>query len=182
MLSDGKEVPDPCAAKRAVGDGTQTGAVVLEPLCQPLSLARGHIRAQPSVYAVDGNRREVTFFEEALPMFTAYVAVTALTAAANTYAATADLIRPTWLLGNMAKARVPQSWLLPLAALKAAGALGLLVGIAVAPLGVAASTGLILFFVGALITHFRARYWEIAAPVAFLLLAVGSLVLRMASS
>jgi hypothetical protein len=115
-------------------------------------------------------------------MFTAYVVVTALTAAANTFAATVDFTRPDWLLRNMAKARVRQSWLFSLGALKAAGALGLLVGIAVPPLGVAASVGLVLFFIGALITHVRARYWDIAPPVAFLLLAVGSLVLRVASS
>jgi hypothetical protein len=124
----------------------------------------------------------VTFAEEALPMSTAYVVVTVLTAAVNTFAATVDFTRPAWLLGNMGKARVPQSWLFPLGALKAAGALGLLLGIAVPPLGVAASVGLVLFFIGALITHVRARYWDIAPPVAFLLLAVGSLVLRVASS
>jgi hypothetical protein len=115
-------------------------------------------------------------------MFTAYVVVTGLTAAANTFAATVDFTRPQWLLNNMARARVPQSWLSQLGALKAAGALGLLVGIAVPPLGVAASVGLVLFFIGAIITHFRARYWNIAAPVTFLLLAVGSLVLRVVSS
>jgi hypothetical protein len=114
-------------------------------------------------------------------MFTAYVVVTGLTAAANTFAATVDFTRPKWLLANMARARVPQSWLFPLGALKAAGALGLLIGIGVPALGVAAATGLVLFFIGALVTHFRARYWDIAPPVAFLLLAVGSLVLRVAS-
>jgi hypothetical protein len=82
----------------------------------------------------------------------------------------------------MAKARVPQSWLYRLGALKAAGALGLLVGIGMPPLGIAAAVGLVLFFIGALVTHVRARYWAIAAPVAFLLLAVSSLVLRLASS
>lgn len=115
-------------------------------------------------------------------MFTAYVVVTALTAAANTFAATVDFTRPDWLLGNMAKARVPQTWLFSLGALKAAGALGLLIGIAVPLLGVAAAAGLVLFFIGAITTHLRARYWNIAAPVAFLLLAVASLVLRVASS
>jgi DoxX-like family len=114
-------------------------------------------------------------------MFTAYVVVTGLTAAANTFAATVDFTRPQWLLANMARARVPQSWLFPLGALKAAGALGLLIGIGVPALGVAAATGLVLFFIGALVTHFRARYWDIAPPVAFLLLAIGSLVLRVAS-
>jgi hypothetical protein len=96
--------------------------------------------------------------EEALPAFTAYVVVTGLTAAANTYAANADFTRPKWLRGNMAKARVPQSWLFPLGALKAAGALGLLAGIAVAPVGFAASIGLILFFIGAVITRVATAY------------------------
>jgi hypothetical protein len=68
--------------------------------------------------------------------------------------------------------------MLGLGALKAAGALGLLIGIGVPLLGVAASVGLILLFIGARITHFRARYGAIAPPVAFLLLAAGSLVLR----
>jgi hypothetical protein len=39
-----------------------------------------------------------------------------------------------------------------------------------------------MFFIGAIVTHVRARYWNIAPPLAFLLLAVGSLVLRVASS
>src|SRR5215211_7410982 len=112
-------------------------------------------------------------------MFTAYAVVAVLTAAANGYAATVDFTRPQWLLANMAKARVPESWLFSLGALKAAGALGLLVGIGVPPLGLAASAGLVLFFIGAIVTHFRARYWNIAPAVAFLLLAVGSLVLRV---
>jgi hypothetical protein len=115
-------------------------------------------------------------------MFTTYVVVAVLTAAANTYAAIVDVTRPEWLLRNMVKARVPQSWLLSLGALKAAGALGVLVGIGVPVVGVAASVGLVLFFIGALITHFRARYWDIAPPVAFLLLALASLLLRVASS
>ena len=115
-------------------------------------------------------------------MSTAYVVVAVLTAAANAYAATVDFTRPEWLLRNMAKARVPQAWLRSLGALKAAGALGVVLGIGVPLLGVAASVGLVLFFIGALITHVRARYWEIAAPVTFLVLAAGSLVLRVASS
>lgn len=114
-------------------------------------------------------------------MSTAYVVVAVLTGAANGYAATVDFTRPAWLLSNMVEARVPQSWLFSLGALKAAGAIGVLVGIGVPVLGVAASAGLVLFFVGALVTHVRARYWAIAPPVAFLLLAAGSLVLRVAS-
>ena len=90
-------------------------------------------------------------------MFAAYIIVTALAAAANIYAAANDFIRPKWLLGNMNKLGVPE-WSLPvLGTLKAAGALGLLIGIGVPRIGVAAAVGLTLFFIGALITHIRAH-------------------------
>jgi hypothetical protein len=116
-------------------------------------------------------------------MFTAYVVVTVLAAAASTYAAMADFTRAEWILDNMTKYGVPHSLLFSLGALKAAGALGLIVGIGVSPIGVAASVGLILYFVGALITTLRAhQYSHIPYPVAFLLPAVGSLGLRLASS
>jgi hypothetical protein len=117
-----------------------------------------------------------------LLILTAYVVVTVVTAVANAFAATVDFTRPQWLLANMAKARVPQSWLVSLGALKAAGALGLLVGLGVPLLGVAAAVGLVLFFVGAIITHIRAHWYSFTTPAAFLLLAVGSLGLRLASS
>jgi hypothetical protein len=69
-------------------------------------------------------------------------------------------------------------------ALKAAGALGLLVGLGVPLLGVVAAGGLVLFFVGAILTHLRAHWYSftLTLPAAFLLLAVGSLGLRLASS
>ncbi|MQA86605.1 MAG: DoxX family protein [Streptosporangiales bacterium] len=114
-------------------------------------------------------------------MFTAFVVVTVLTTAANTSAATVDFIRSEWLLVNMTKTGVPHSWLFPLGALKVAGALGLLAGIGVPLIGVAASVGLVLFFVGAIVTVMRGHaYSLIPYPASFLLLAVGSLVLRLA--
>jgi DoxX-like family len=64
-------------------------------------------------------------------MFTAYVVVTVVAAAVTTFAAANDFIRPRWLLANMTNAGVPRSWLVPLGALKAAGALGLLAGLGV---------------------------------------------------
>jgi DoxX-like family len=115
-------------------------------------------------------------------MFTAYVIVTVLAAGANIYAATNDFTRVKWVLVNMTKLGVPHSWLFSLGVLKAAGALGLLVGIGVPQIGVAASVGLILFFVGAIVTAMRAHWYaHVPYPAAWLLLAVGSLVLRLAS-
>ena len=52
----------------------------------------------------------------------------------------------------MVKAGVLESWMTRLDILKAAGALGLLVGIGVPLIGTAAAVGLILFFVSAIIT------------------------------
>ena len=81
-------------------------------------------------------------------MFAAYIIITVLAAAANTYAAINDVTRPQWLLTNMTKLGVRDSWLTPLGILKAAGALGLLVGIGVPWIGTAAAVGLTLFFCG----------------------------------
>lgn len=116
-------------------------------------------------------------------MFTAYVVIASLTAAANIYFATNDFIRADWVVANMTKMGVPHSWLFRLGAIKTAGALGLLVGIGVPPIGVAAAAGLTLFFVGAIITHIRAHaeVLSYAYPGTLLLLAVVSLVQRLAS-
>ena len=114
-------------------------------------------------------------------MFTVYIIVTVLTAAANFFSATLDFIRYKQVLINMAKAGVPDSWITMLGTLKAAGALGLLVGIGVPLIGTAAAVGVILFFVGAIITHLRARDYSFGLAVVFLLLAVAALVLRVAT-
>src|SRR5438552_3372928 len=114
-------------------------------------------------------------------MFNAYVVVTLLAAAANIFSATLDFIRFKQVLINMAKAGVPESWITMLGILKAAGAVGLLIGIGVPLIGVAAAIGLILFFVGAIITHLRAHDYSFGLAVVFLLLAVAAVVLRMAS-
>jgi hypothetical protein len=115
-------------------------------------------------------------------MFTAYVAVTLLAIAANAFAATLDFVRYKQVLNNAARVGVPESWLIVLGILKAAGALGLLLGLIGVPLiGTAAAIGLVLFFVGAIIAHLRARDYSIGPAAAYLLLAVAALVLDLAS-
>lgn len=131
-------------------------------------------------------------------MFTAYVVVGALLTAYLTFSFTADYARYHRVLTAMANAGVPQSWLPMLATLKTAGALGLLVGIivpllglpagiqtAAAVIGTAAALGVILFFVGAVITHLRARDISVAAfapSTVFLLLATATLTLGLAAA
>ena len=113
-------------------------------------------------------------------MFIAYVVVTLLAAAANIFSATLDFIRYKQVLINMAKAGVSESWITMLGIPKAAGALGLLIGISAPPMGTAAAVSLVLFFVGAIITHLRARDYSFGLAMVFLLLAVTALVLRLA--
>ena len=82
-------------------------------------------------------------------MFTAYVVITITTIVATAYAAGAEFFRAGFVLNNMAEVHVDEAWLRSLGALKAAGAIGLLVGlVGVQPLGTAAAIGLVLFFVG----------------------------------
>ncbi|MFJ4622536.1 DoxX family protein [Streptomyces sp. NPDC088812] len=115
-------------------------------------------------------------------MFTAYVVITVATVLANAAMAAADLSRSAFVVANSTEVGVPQTWIPWLAALKLAGAAGLLLGLAgVTAIGVAAATGLVLFFVGAVGVHVRARvYHNIAFPGGYLSLAMASLVLAAA--
>jgi hypothetical protein len=114
-------------------------------------------------------------------MFVTYIVVTLLAAAANIYAATNDFTRPDWLLANMNKLGVKKSLLPTLGILKAAGAVGLVIGIRVPLIGIASAVGLTLFFIGAIVTHLRARDYSLGngVPVVFLVIVVAALVLRV---
>jgi len=114
-------------------------------------------------------------------MFIVYIIVTVLAAAANIFSATLDFIRFKQVLINMKRAGVSESWITTLGILKAAGAIGLLVGIAVPVIGIVAATGLTLFFVGAIITHLRAHDYSFGLAVVFLIFAVAALWLRVAT-
>jgi len=118
---------------------------------------------------------------EEKPIFRVYVIVTVVTGAANVYAAVPDLLRPRWVLDNMAEVGVPRPWLPLLAILKGAGAAGLLLGLlGFRTAGFAGATELSLFFLGAIATHVRARVFHtIAFPGAYLALASASLALAM---
>jgi hypothetical protein len=116
-------------------------------------------------------------------LFTAYILVTVVAASVNGYAAYADFTQADWIVQNMIRYGVPRSWLPLLAVLKAAAAVGLLVGIGVHIIGSAAAIGLIAYFVGAIVTVIHARVWShLAYPVLFLLPPTVSLVLLVAST
>jgi hypothetical protein len=116
-------------------------------------------------------------------LFTAYVVVTILAIAANTFSGVAALLHFKPILPGMAKADVPASWLtFPIGTLKTAGAIGLALGLLGLPLiGTAAAIGLILFFTCAVYTHVRASDYSPQFGLAngFLVLAVAALVLGL---
>jgi hypothetical protein len=62
---------------------------------------------------------------------------------------------------------------------KGVGALGLLIGIGVPLIGIAAAAGLTPFSVGAVVTHLRARDYSFGrgVPVMYLLVVLAALVL-----
>ncbi|AUS79285.1 hypothetical protein C1701_13970 [Actinoalloteichus sp. AHMU CJ021] len=109
------------------------------------------------------------------------VLVVAITVALNLGIAVADFARARFVLANSAEVGVPERWLPALATLKAAGALGLVLGLlGLGWLGVAAATGLVLFYLGAIVAHVRARVLHnIAFPALFLGFAVASLVVLL---
>jgi hypothetical protein len=108
--------------------------------------------------------------------------VTVFTAAITAAVGIADFIPAKFVLANSAAVHVPRSWLPALGTAKLAGAVGLLVGLVGLPaIGIAAATGLVLFFIGAVIAHLRARVlYNLAAPGAYLALSAASLALLLA--
>ena len=98
--------------------------------------------------------------------------------AASTFVVMANYMRLEFVLTTAAEVSVPQSWMTVPGILNAGTALGLLLGLIGVPLiGTAAAIGLVLYFVGAIITHLRARDYSIGPAAVFLLLAVAALVL-----
>lgn len=113
-------------------------------------------------------------------MFIAYLIFTILTIAYNIFSAVCDFIRYKPILIAMDKAKVPHSWLFWLGILKAAGALGLIVGFAIPWIGTAAAIGIMLFYLGAIITHLRVRDYSFGLAAFFLLLAVATFTFEIA--
>ncbi|WP_330296313.1 DoxX family protein [Streptomyces sp. NBC_00503] len=114
-------------------------------------------------------------------MFIAYAVVGVLLALTLAASSTFMLRRNPAIMSSMQKVEVPDSWLPRLAAVKAAGAIGLVAGLWLAPLGVAAAIGVTLYFIGAVIAHLRVKDYELAPAAVLALLAVAALVLRLAA-
>ena len=83
-----------------------------------------------------------------------------------------------WVVEPLTEYGVPRSWWPWLGTAKAAGAIGLLVGLAVPMIGLLAGIGLVLYFTGAVITVTRARsYAHIPFPLVYMAPVIGAIVI-----
>jgi hypothetical protein len=108
-------------------------------------------------------------------MHITYIVITVLVALANSYAASMNFVGAESVKVVADRVHVSQKWMIPLGTLLAAGAIGLLVGLAVPALGTAAAIGLVVYFTCALAAHIRARDRGFGGAVFFLLLAGAAL-------
>ncbi|MEV5611881.1 DoxX family protein [Streptomyces sp. NPDC052225] len=111
-------------------------------------------------------------------MSVAYVIVTVFAAVMAGFSAVSVFLRAPWVVQPIADYGIPASWLPFLGTAKAAGAVGLLVGLAVPAVGVAAGIGLVLYFAGAVVAVVRARWFtHVAFPLFYAAPVVAALVL-----
>ena len=112
-------------------------------------------------------------------MHIAYVVITIVVALANGYAAALNFAGAQSVKVVADEVRVSQKWMIPFGILLAAGAAGLVAGLAVPVLGTAAAIGLVVYFVCAVSAHIRVRDPKVAGAVSFLVLAVAALVVGL---
>lgn len=115
-------------------------------------------------------------------MHAAYIALTVVAAIAYAYAAVLNFTHNKSVAKTAERLGVPSVWMVWLGSLLAAGSIGLVVGVAVPALGIAAASGLVLYFLCAAGAHIRARDTQILSWVnwmVFFSLAVGALVVAL---
>ena len=113
-------------------------------------------------------------------VFAGYVAVAILSAVLLVVSGLGKLRRNPYIVRSVHEvARVPMHWFPILAGLEVAAAAGLLAGIKIAPVGIAATTGMVLYFVGAIVAHLRAKDAKGLGPaIQMLCLAIAALTTR----
>ncbi|HJD80850.1 DoxX family protein [Kitasatospora aureofaciens] len=115
-------------------------------------------------------------------MSVAHTVVTVLGALMVGFSAYSVFAKAEYVVGPLAQYGVPRAWWTWLGVAKAAGALGLLAGLAVPAVGCAAAVGIVLYFLGAVITVARAgAYAHIPFPLIYLAPAAASLALGLAA-
>ncbi|MEU3986551.1 DoxX family protein [Streptomyces sp. NPDC026672] len=114
-------------------------------------------------------------------MFLATVIVVAVLVVILLFSGAGKVVRQEQQLKTMAKVGFPEDKLWLLAIAEFAGAVGLVVGLFWWPLGLAAAIGVILYFVGAAVSHIRVSDKEYVPALVLMLAAVAAFVLRLLS-
>lgn len=123
---------------------------------------------------MNGSARLKVILERSI-MYLAYLILTVLTATATGFGAYMDFTRHPAIVAIAERLRVPVSWMYPLGACLAAGSLGLLAGLLLRPLAIAAAAGLVLYFIGAIVTHLRVRDYRLGNAALLLLASAATL-------
>jgi hypothetical protein len=116
------------------------------------------------------------------PVFAAAVVVSSLLALLMSFAAVRKLSHRPEVVASYTRVGVPEERLNLLAVTLLAGAAGLLIGLLWAPLGVAASAAIVVYFLVAIAAHIRSGDLEhLATPIVLELLAIAATASRAAS-
>ena len=170
LRGEAQSLPPKAAARLGVrsGDTPNRGGTL-----GPRSL---RIFSSMSGYVVHGPSQVFAGARVSWSMHTAYAVITILAALACSYAACLNFVSAQSVKVVADKVQISQKWMIPFGTLLAAGAAGLLVGLVVPVLGIAAAIGLIVYFICALGAHIRVRDTGFAGAVSFLVLAVAALI------
>lgn len=102
-------------------------------------------------------------------MTTTSTIVVLLTAAWVGFSAYSLHTHKAYVVDSLTEYGVPRSWWVWLGAAKGLGAVGLLLGLWIPVIGIAAAIGLVLYFLGAVVTVLRARaFSSIPFPLLYL--------------
>ena len=117
-------------------------------------------------------------------MFIALTIFTIALAMAATMSAAMKITKNEMVLDGIHRTvGVPLPYFPVLAGLELAGAVGIVMGLWIRPLGIAAAVGLVLYFLGAILGHVRVNDTKgMANPAVPLLLSIAVLVLRLVAN
>lgn len=113
-------------------------------------------------------------------MFILYVILTSVTALAAAGGTWMNYTRHPIPVAAARQVQVSESWMIPLGTLQGAGAMGLIAGFVLPPIGLAAAAGLVLFFIGAVIAHLRVGDRHYGAVLCVLALVTATLAVTVA--
>jgi hypothetical protein len=108
-----------------------------------------------------------------------YLIITVVASLMYGYAAALNFVGAESVKVVADRVHISQKWMIPFGALLAAGAGGLLLGLVVPALGIAAGIGLVLYFICALSAHVRVHDRGIGGAVTFLVLALAVLSINV---